>query len=100
MIDVTAAASLTPPQLEALFANSSEGAPDDKQDETHPSAGLSLRKVVTEPGEPLRLEIESFLNSVRLRETPRVSGAAAREALSLALAIQESIREHRQRSGL
>ena len=96
MIDVAAAASLTPPQLEALFAASGAGSAD----ATHPSAGLSLRKVATEPGEPLRLEIEAFLQSVRTRETPRVSGEAAREALALALLIQESIREHRQRSGL
>lgn len=96
MIDVTAAASLTPHQLEALFASGKAGAAD----AAHPSEGLSLRKVPTEPGEPLRLEIEAFLHSVRTRETPRVSGKAAREALSLALAIQDHIREHRRRSGL
>ena len=96
MIDVTAAASLTMQQLETLFAAGKA----DAQDAAHPSQGLSLRKVPTEPGEPLRLEIEAFLNSVRSRETPQVSGGAARDALALALTIQESIRQHRERSGL
>ncbi|GAA3753435.1 Gfo/Idh/MocA family protein [Terriglobus aquaticus] len=107
MIDVTAAASLTPQQLEALLAGSgksevaaAEAKPDRPAGAEHPSAGLSLRKVPTEPGEPLRLEIEAFLSAVRTRETPRVSGAAARDALALALAIQDSIRDHRSRSGL
>ena len=102
MIDVTAAASLTPQQLEALFASRDAAAAGGggTADATHPSAGLSLRKVPAEPGEPLRLEIEAFLHSVRSRETPRVSGEAARAALELALAIQQSIREHRERSGL
>ena len=97
MIDVTAAASLTPQQLEVMFAGSSGEAGTTAP---HPSAGLSLRKVPTEPGEPLRLEIASFLQCVRTRETPVVSGEAARRALALALQIQESIRDHRERSGL
>lgn len=106
MIDVTAAASLTPQQLEVLLAGSGARTADGAEAESgppgteHPSAGLSLRKVPTESGEPLRLEIEAFLSSIRTRETPRVSGAAARDALALALTIQESIRDHRSRSGL
>lgn len=154
MIDVTAAASLTPQQLEVLFsadaaaqanmaqaadmrggdvtpqgeaksspatgsdkadqpqqatneegANSarerkSEAVPNSTQAQSHPSAGLSLRKVPTEPGEPLKLEIQDFLRSVRTRETPRVPGEAARRALALALQIQDTIRDHRKRSGL
>ncbi len=95
MIDVTAAASLTPAQLEAVFARS--GASDNPQ---HPSAGLSLRKIPTEPGEPLRLEVEDFLHSVRTRATPRVSGADGRKALALALHIQAEIEDHTARSGL
>ena len=100
MIDVTAAASLTPQQLESLFAAGNAGAPTAEAGAEHPSAGLSLRKVPTEPGEPLRLEIEAFLSSIRSRETPRVNGTAAREALALALSIQDTIRNHRERSGL
>ena len=97
MIDVTAAASLTPAQLEAVFSHAAkdyQGAP------AHPSPGLSLRKVPTEAGEPLRLEIEGFLHSVRTRETPRVSAHDGRRALDLALAIQSAIQEHTHRSGL
>ncbi len=98
MIDVTAAASLTPAQLEAVFANTvagpSAGVP------AHPSAGLSLRKVPTEAGEPLRLEIEAFLHAVQTRQTPRVSAADGRRALSLALEVQAAIQEHTLRSGL
>ena len=97
MIDVTAAASLTPAQLEALFAQQQAAAADSLQ---HPTEGLSLRKVPTEPGEPLRLEIEDFLHSVRTLATPRVSGADGRRALALALQIQAEIEDHTARSGL
>ena len=95
MIDVTAAASLTPAQLDALFAAGSGSNGGE-----HPSAGLSLRKSATEPGEPLRLEIEAFLSSVRTRETPPVSGEDGRRALTLALQIKEAIEAHAVRSGL
>ncbi len=97
MIDVTAAASLTPAQLEAVFAHAAQG---HKGAPAHPSPGLSLRKVPTEAGEPLRLEIESFLHAVQTRETPWVSATDGRSALSLALEIQSAIQEHTLRSGL
>jgi predicted dehydrogenase len=137
MIDVTAAASLTPAQMQALFTgNGGAGASETHSNEEveahlaqlraakgsasvdspiaadlaarsgfaaaapHPSAGLSLRKVPTEPGEPLRLEIESFLEAVRSRSTPRVSAENGRDALALALAINASIAAHAQRAGL
>ena len=38
-----------------------------------PSPGLSFVKPQVTPGEPLRLEIESFLDSVRTRREPRVT---------------------------
>ena len=103
MIDVTAAASLTPAQLDAVFAQSA--AAQAAQTHTagtpsHPTAGLSMRKVPTEAGEPLRLEIEAFLHAVQTREMPRVSATDGRRALSLALEIQAAIREHTLRSGL
>ncbi|MFT4112965.1 Gfo/Idh/MocA family oxidoreductase [Silvibacterium sp.] len=63
-------------------------------------AGLSLQKPKVEPGEPLRLEIESFLQSVRTRQTPRVSGEDGQAALDLALAINEAMAEHARRAGL
>jgi predicted dehydrogenase len=96
MIDVTAAAGMDPSQL----AKMAEMAHLAQQAGQHPSAGLSLKKVPVEPGEPLRLEIESFLNAVRTRTTPRVSGEAGRAALALALEINEAIAIHAKRAGL
>jgi predicted dehydrogenase len=66
----------------------------------HPAPGLSIEKPEVTPGEPLRLEIESFLNSVRSREAPRVTGRQGREALALALEIQETMAAHAHRAGL
>lgn len=143
MIDVTAAASLSPAQMFALFdsgevvrdeshtaaeveahlrairsneaTNSSNGIASDllarrglssaqsapaAAAQPHPSQGLSLRKVPTEAGEPLRLEIESFLHAVRTRETPAVSGTDGRAALALALEINRAIAVHAERAGL
>jgi len=147
MIDVTAAASLTPAQMQALFAASTgrdeshtaeeieahlaslrnaqqaaaaqslsdepiardlaaqSGLPSEASSaaipaQPHPSAGLSLRKIPTEPGEPLRLEIEDFLNAIRTRQEPRVTGHDGRNALALALEINAAIADHQQRAGL
>jgi hypothetical protein len=52
------------------------------------------------PGEPLRLEIESFLESVRTRKAPRVTACQGRDALALALEIQASMAAHAVRAGL
>ena len=65
-----------------------------------PLAGLALTKPSVSPGEPLRLEIESFLDSVRTRATPRVSAHDGRTALALALDINEAIRQHATRAHL
>jgi predicted dehydrogenase len=50
------------------------------------------RRIVREPvpvqkGEPLRVELQSFVESVRARQTPLVSGESAKRALDLALEI-------------
>jgi len=90
MIDVTAAAGMDPAQLAALAERVSQ----------HPSAGLSLKKISVEQGEPLRLEIASFLGSVRARATPVVSGEDGRAALALALEINRAIAEHAEHTGL
>ena len=66
----------------------------------HPSAGLSLSKVPVIRGEPLRLEIESFLDSVRTGSTPVVTGEDGREALALALQITAAMAQHAERTGL
>jgi predicted dehydrogenase len=95
MIDVTAAAGLSDAQL-AVVAQMQM----DKAAGEHPSAGLSLKKIPVETGEPLRLEIEAFLESVRDRSVPLVSGEEGRRALAVALAILQSIAEHTRRAGL
>jgi hypothetical protein len=63
-------------------------------------AGLSFAKPEVAPGEPLRLEIESFLDSVRTRSEPRVTARQGRDALALALEIQASMAAHAVRAGL
>jgi predicted dehydrogenase len=90
LIDVAAAAGMDPAQLAALAQAAGQ----------HPSAGLSLNKVAVEQGEPLRLEIESFLTAVRERSVPVVSGEDGRAALALALEINRTIADHAKRTGL
>ena len=51
-------------------------------------------------GEPLLLEINSFLDSVRTRKPPRVKPQEARDALALALQINQAIQAHAIRAGL
>ena len=65
-----------------------------------PAPGLSFVKPAVTPGEPLRLEIESFLDSVRIRQQPRVTARQGRNALALALEIQASMAAHAHRAGL
>ena len=59
-----------------------------------------LPQVQVELGEPLRLEIASFLNAGRTRSTPLVSGENGRAALALALEINRAIAAHSERAGL
>jgi predicted dehydrogenase len=44
--------------------------------------------------EPLRLQLEAFLDSVETRKPPKTSGPAARQSLGAALAILDKIKEH------
>jgi len=93
VIDVSGAPSLSATPLADRVGGSSP----------HPLAGLSglhIEKPPVQPGEPLRLEIESFLDCVRTRSAPRVSGEDGRAALALALDINQAIAEHAQRAGL
>ena len=62
--------------------------------------GLRIEKPEVRPGEPLRLEIEAFLDCVRTRSTPRVSGEDGRAALALALDVNAAIAAHAERAGL
>jgi predicted dehydrogenase len=56
--------------------------------------GLKLARPSVTPGEPLRLEIEAFLNAIVSRSRPIVSGEDGRAALALALDITAAIDAH------
>jgi len=51
------------------------------------------KRYSVEPEEPLKLEIESFLRSVRSGQTPEVPGSVGLEALGLAIEARNRIRE-------
>jgi predicted dehydrogenase len=44
--------------------------------------------------EPLKLQLDAFLDAVETRKSPKTSGAAARQTLKVALAILDKIKEH------
>jgi predicted dehydrogenase len=46
--------------------------------------------------EPLKLQLDAFLDSVETRNSPKTSGYAARQSLGAALAILDKIEEHSQ----
>ena len=71
-----------------------------RSEQTHPTAEFALRKLVIPPGEPLHLELESFLLAVRNRTEPQVSGHDGRAALAVALDINTAILAHHARTGL
>ncbi len=63
-------------------------------------AGLALQKPQVSTGEPLRLEIESFLECVRTRTAPRVTADDGRAALAVALQIHDAMAAHAAHAGL
>jgi predicted dehydrogenase len=65
-----------------------------------PAPGLSFAKPEVAPGEPLKLELTSFVESVRTRRPPRVTAPQGRAALELALTIQAQMAAHAERAGL
>ena len=65
-----------------------------------PAPGLSFVKPEVAPGEPLKLELSAFLDSVRTRRPPRVTAGQGRAALALALEIQSTMVAHAERAGL
>ena len=62
--------------------------------EVSESRQIRFQALKTEKGEPLVRQMESFLDCVKNRTQPRVSGADAREALALALTIVEEMGRH------
>ncbi|MGH9327291.1 MAG: Gfo/Idh/MocA family protein [Terriglobia bacterium] len=55
---------------------------------------LTFRRLETQRTDPLRAEIEAFLDSVRTRRPPQAGGREGREALALATWVMDCIREH------
>ena len=102
-----AAAKNDPEKLKEI-AKGLAGAHAESHAETHdgpapglsPTPGLSFVKPEVTPGEPLKLEILSFLESVRTRREPRVTARQGRAALELALTIQAQMAAHAERAGL
>ena len=95
---VTPATGSSPLPVPTAAAPTTPPSPSTHAD--HPTAGLSLTKADIPKGEPLRLELEDFLNAVRTRTQPRVPAQAGREALALALSINDQIAAHAHRAGL
>jgi predicted dehydrogenase len=62
-----------------------------------PQPQFDFEKLPVQPEEPLRAELRAFLGAVRMRETPRVDGAAGRRALELADRVVASILDHGRR---
>lgn len=65
-----------------------------------PAPGIALQKPKVEAREPLRAEIESFLDAVRRRTNPIVSLKDGRRALEVALQINRAIEAHHRAAGL
>ena len=59
-------------------------------------SGIHKRNIPIEKEEPLKKELEHFLDCVREDQRPKVSGREGREALKVALEITQKIWEHRQ----
>ncbi|MGC1783371.1 MAG: Gfo/Idh/MocA family oxidoreductase [Acidobacteriaceae bacterium] len=69
-------------------------------EQRHPTPEFAMKKLEVLAGEPLRLEMESFLQAVRHRTQPEVSAREGRAALALALDIRAAIQEHQSRAGV
>jgi predicted dehydrogenase len=56
--------------------------------------GLAFDQLPITPGEPLKLQLEAFLDAVETRKQPKLSGAVARRTLQVALAVLDRIELH------
>ncbi len=63
----------------------------------HPLLGISINRLEINDIEPLRAEIEAFLNCILEDETPPITAADGRRALDLALGVLNKIKAHRSR---
>jgi predicted dehydrogenase len=63
----------------------------------HPLLGVSINRLEIKQFEPLRAEIEAFLNCISSDETPPITAEDGRRALALALGVLDKIETHRSR---
>ena len=64
------------------------------------SPKIGFRKLEATPGEPLRVELEAFVESVRTRCPPLVGGLEGRQALALAERVMICIEQHAAQVGV
>jgi predicted dehydrogenase len=62
-----------------------------------PKPEFAFEKLPSHAVEPLRAELEAFVEAVRSRREPRTSGRSGRAALELAERVMASIQEHGER---
>ena len=62
-----------------------------------PQPEFGFEKLPAPEVEPLKAELEAFLEAVKTRVAPKTDGVAGRAALELASRVMESIREHSAR---
>jgi predicted dehydrogenase len=63
----------------------------------HPLLGININRLEIKDVEPLRAEIEAFLDCVTEDKTPPITAEDGRRALSLALGVLEKIDAHAQK---
>jgi predicted dehydrogenase len=61
----------------------------------HPLLGISINRLEINDVEPLRAEIEAFIDSILKDETPPITAEDGRRALDLALGVLDKIEKHR-----
>jgi len=61
-----------------------------------PDRQISFAELPSTRGEPLALQFEAFLLSVKTRREPKLSGPVARRTLEVALAILDKMKAHSQ----
>ncbi|HVW11946.1 MAG TPA: Gfo/Idh/MocA family oxidoreductase [Bryobacteraceae bacterium] len=57
-------------------------------------AGLSFDQLPVQPGEPLKLQFDAFLDAIISRNPPKLNGAVARRSLETATAVLDKIEQH------
>jgi predicted dehydrogenase len=60
----------------------------------HPLLGVSINRLEINDVEPLRAEIEDFIDSILQDKTPPITAQDGRRALALALGVLEKIEAH------